>query len=304
MKGKDLLSISDLEPDEVSRIVQKAGQMKRDGTPRLLEGKVVALLFEKPSLRTRVSFEVGVRQMGGSCIYLSQADVGLGVREPVPDVARVLDRLVDVIVARVFSHSSLEILAENTSIPVINALSDLAHPCQALGDMLTIHERKGALEHPRVAFVGDGNNIASSLALACASVGTDFVIAAPRDYRVPTIAWEEARRRAAVGGSLLDWVESPREAVRGADIVYTDTWISMGQEAEAEERRRVFAAYQVNEELMKLAKPDASFMHDMPAHRGEEVSEEMLDGPSSIVFHQAENRLHAQKAILAELVRE
>ena len=302
MIGKDLLSISDLEPDEVSHVVQKAGQMKRDGTPRLLEGKVVALLFEKPSLRTRVSFEVGVRQMGGSCIYLSQADVGLGVREPVPDVARVLDRLVDVIVARVFSHSSLEMLAANTSIPVINALSDLAHPCQALGDMLTIHERKGALEHPRVAFVGDGNNIASSLALACASVGTDFVIAAPRDYRVPTIAWEEARRRAAVGGSLLDWVESPREAVTGADIVYTDTWISMGDEAEAEERRRVFAAYEVNEELMKLAKPDASFMHDMPAHRGEEVSEDMLDGPSSIVFHQAENRLHAQKAILAELV--
>ena len=301
MKGKDFLSISDLEPDEVSRLVQKAGQMKRDGTPRVLEGKVVALLFEKPSLRTRVSFEVGVRQMGGSCIYLSQADVGLGVREPAADVARVLDRLVDLVVARVFSHRNLEILAENTSIPVINALSDLAHPCQALGDMLTIHETKGSLENLRVAFVGDGNNIASSLALACASVGTDFVIAAPQDYHVPTLAWEEARRRAAVGESLLDWVESPQEAVKGADIVYTDVWVSMGQEAEAEDRRRVFATYQVNEELMKLAKPDASFMHDMPAHRGEEVSENMLDDPSSIVFQQAENRLHAQNAILAEL---
>jgi len=301
MNGKDLLSISDLEPDDVSRLVRKAGQMKRDGTPRVLEGKVVVLLFEKPSLRTRVSFEVGVQQMGGSCIYLSQTDVGLGVREPEADVARVLDRLVDVIVARVFSHRSLELLAENTSLPVINALSDLAHPCQALGDMLTIQERKGALENMRVAYVGDGNNIASSLALACASVGADFVIAAPKDYHVPTIAWEEARRRAALGESLLDWVESPQEAVTGADIVYTDTWISMGDEAEAEERRSVFATYQVNEELMKLAKPDASFMHDMPAHRGEEVSEKVLDGPSSIVFHQAENRLHAQKAILAEL---
>ena len=186
-------------------------------------------------------------------------------------------------------------------IPIINALSDLAHPCQALGDLLTMQEDKGSLATLRVAYVGDGNNIASSLALACASVGADFVIAAPKDYHVPTIAWEEARHRAAVGESLLDWVESPQEAVTGADIVYTDTWISMGDEAEVEERRRVFATYQVNEELMKLAKPDASFMHDMPAHRGEEISENMLDDPSSIVFHQAENRLHAQKAILAEL---
>jgi ornithine carbamoyltransferase len=213
----------------------------------------------------------------------------------------VLDRLVDGIVARVFCHRSLEILAENTSVPVINALSDLAHPCQALGDLLTIHERKGELGHLRVAFVGDGNNIASSLALACASVGADFVIATPRDYRVPTMVWEEATRRAAVGESMLDWVESPQEAVRDADIVYTDVWISMGDEDEAEDRRRVFATYQVNEDLMKLAKPDASFMHDMPAHRGEEVSQGMLDDPSSIVFHQAENRLHAQNAILAEL---
>ena len=236
MNGKDLLSISDLEPDEVSRIVQMAGQMKRDGTPRLLEGKVVALLFEKPSLRTRVSFEVGVRQMGGSCIYLSQADIGLGVREPVADVARVLDRLVDVIVARVFSHRSLEILAENTSIPVINALSDLAHPCQALGDMLTIHEHKGSLEHLRVAFVGDGNNIASSLALACASVGADFVIAAPEKYRIAADTFEEATRRAAAAGSVVKWVESPEDAAREADVVSNDVWVSMGQHSEREER--------------------------------------------------------------------
>lgn len=302
MNGKDLLSISDLDPGEVSQIIQKARQIKQDETPQTLTGKVVALLFDKPSLRTRVSFEVGVRQMGGSCIYLSHTDVGLGVRESEADVARVLDRLVDVIVARVFSHRSLELLAENTSIPVINALSDLAHPCQALGDLLTIQEKKGSFANLRVAYVGDGNNIASSLALACASVGADFVIASPKNYHLPNISWQEARRRATVNGTLLDWVESPREAVSGADIVYTDVWVSMGQEAETEDRRRVFATYQVNEQLMKLAKPDAAFMHDMPAHRGEEISETMLDDRSSIVFHQAENRLHAQKAVLKKLV--
>ncbi len=283
-------------------MVSKAREMKGSGVPRLLEGKSVALIFEKPSLRTRVSFEVGVRQMGGTCIYLSQADIGLGVREPEADIARVLDRLVDLIIARVFSHRSLEILAENTTIPVVNALSDLAHPCQALGDLLTMNEAKGDLEGLRVAYVGDGNNIASSLALGCASVGADFVIAAPNDYHVPTIAWDEARRRAARNESRLDWVEDPKEAVDGADIVYTDVWISMGQEAEAEDRRRVFATYQVNEELMRLAKPDASFMHDMPAHRGEEISEDMLDHHGSVVFAQAENRLHAQNAMLVELL--
>jgi len=301
MKGKDFLSITDLEPDEVALMVQRARHIKETETPRPLEGKVLALIFEKPSLRTRVSFEVGIRQMGGECIYLSNADIGLGTREPEIDVARVLDRLVDGIVARVFSHRSLEILAENTTIPVINALSDLAHPCQALGDLLTINESKGNLEGLNVTYVGDGNNIASSLALACSSVGANFTISAPGDYHVPSIAWDEARRRAAQKESLLDWVEKPQDAVKSADVVYTDVWISMGDEAEAVERRRVFAEYQVNTELMGLAKSDAVFMHDMPAHRGEEVSDEMFDHPKSVVFHQAENRLHAQKAVMAEL---
>ena len=301
MKGKDFLSVADLEVDEVAAMVQAARKMKDGDGPRPLEGKVLALLFEKPSLRTRVSFEVGIRQLGGECFYLSKDDVGLGVREPVSDVAGVLDRLVDGVVARVFSHRSLEILAENASIPIVNALSDLAHPCQAIGDVLTMRERKGSLEGLSVAFVGDGNNISGSLALACSSVGADFTIATPKDYQVPTIAWEEARDRAARSESKLKWVDDPREAVRGADVVYTDVWVSMGDESEREERLRAFAGFQLNEELFAGAKDDAVFMHDMPAHRGEEVSEGMVEHPRSVVFDQAENRLHAQKAILAEL---
>lgn len=301
MKAKDFLSITDLVPDEVEQVIKRAKHIKENETPRLLEGKVLALIFEKPSLRTRVSFEVGIKQMGGECIYLSHSDIGLGIREPVIDVARVLDRLVDGVVARVFSHESLQTLSENTNIPIINALSDLAHPCQALGDLLTINEVKGGLRGLNVTYVGDGNNIASSLALACGSVGTNFTISAPRDYHVPSSAWEEARRRAIKKESSLNWVEKPEEAVVGADVVYTDVWISMGNEAESEERRRVFAQYQVDEQLMARANSDAVFMHDMPAHRGEEVSNDMLDQPNSIVFQQAENRLHAQKAVIAEL---
>ena len=301
MKGKDFLSVADLAPEEVQLMVERARQMKDEPDRRPLEGKTFALIFEKPSLRTRVSFEVGIRQLGGDCIFMSRDEVGLGVREPEADVARVLDRLVDGIIARVFSHRSLELLAEHATIPVVNALSDLAHPCQAMGDLLTMHESKGSLDGISVAFVGDGNNIAGSLALACASVGAHFTIATPQAYQLPTIVWEEARRRAAVKESRFEWVREPTAAVREADVVYTDVWISMGQEGETGERRKVFSDYQVNEGLFDGAKPDAVFMHDMPAHRGEEVSQGMLDHPQSIVFNQAENRLHAQKAILAEL---
>ena len=301
MKGKDFLSIADLAPDEVGPLVQKASQMKGGHTARSLEGKTMAILFEKPSLRTRVSFEVGIRQLGGQCVYLGKDDVGLGVREPEADVARVLDRWVDGIVARVFSHRSLEILAEKASVPVVNALSDLEHPCQAIGDLLTIYEHKGHLEGLSVAFVGDGNNVAASLALACASVGANITLASPKGHRIPTTVWEEAEQRARLKESDMTWLEDPQQAVRGADVVYTDVWTSMGQESEQADRLEVFSRYQVNEELMRLAKPDAVFMHDMPAHRGEEVSEGMLDHPRSVVFDQAENRLHGQKAILADL---
>ncbi|MDA1347250.1 MAG: ornithine carbamoyltransferase [Chloroflexi bacterium] len=304
MKGKDFLSVADLEAEEVSAMVQAAQKMKSGDSPRPLEGKVLALLFEKPSLRTRVSFEVGIRQLGGECVYLSKEDIGLGTREPESDIAGVLDRWVDGIVARVFSHRSLQILAERASIPVVNALSDLEHPCQAMGDLLTIHEQKGRLDGIKVAFVGDGNNIAASLGLGCASVGANFTIATPKDYQVRTVAWEEAGKRAARSESRLEWVEDPRDAVRDADVVYTDVWVSMGDESEREERLRAFAGYQVDEELFARAKGDAVFMHDMPAHRGEEVSEGMLEHPRSVVFDQAENRLHAQKAILAALFAE
>ena len=302
MKGKDFLWLADLDSEEIRQMVRKARSMKEGVTPKAMDGMVAALLFEKPSLRTRVSFEVGVKQMGGSCIYLSQSDVGLGTREPAEDVARVLDRLVDVIVARVFSHRSLEILAEYSTVPVVNALSDLAHPCQAIGDLLSMAEHKGDLEGMNVAYVGDGNNIASSLAIACSSVGANFVIASPHNYRVPEIAWDVARQRADENETRLGWTESAVAAVEGADVVYTDVWISMGDEAEADVRRDIFASYRVDGELMSRADSEAVFMHDMPAHRGEEVSDDMLDHPSSIVFHQAENRLHAQKAILAELM--
>ena len=302
MKGKDFLWLPDLESEEVTRMVAKARAMKEGQTPPAMDGKIAALLFEKPSLRTRVSFEVGVKQMGGSCIYLSNADVGLGTREPAEDVARVLDRLVDVIVARVFSHRNLEILAEYSAVPVVNALSDLAHPCQAVGDLLTMSEHKGDLRGLNVTYVGDGNNIASSLAVACSSVGANFTIASPERYKVPQIAWEVAQSRSAENETRLVWTESPNEAVSGADVVYTDVWISMGDEEEADVRRQVFADYRVGSGLMELAESDAVFMHDMPAHRGEEIEPDMLDHPQSIVFHQAENRLHAQKAILAELL--
>ena len=301
MKGKDFLSVADMPPDGVAQLVERAYEMKRGKRARPLEGKEFALLFEKPSLRTRVSFEVGIRQLGGSCTYLSQQDVGLGVREPEADIARVLDRWVDGIIARVFSHRSLELLAEYCDIPVVNALSDLEHPCQAMGDLLTIQEHKGRLADLNVAFIGDGNNVAASLALACASVGANFTLASPEDYQIPTPVLDEARRRAAVSESRVDWVLQPAEAARDADVLYTDTWVSMGQEDEKAERIAIFGNYKVDEELAKAAKPDFLFMHDMPAYRGQELSEGMIDHSNSVVFDQAENRMHAQNAVLATI---
>ena len=295
------LSITDLTPQKVTQVIDRAQNLKNGPCPKPLEGKTIALLFEKPSLRTRVSFEVGVRQLGGECVYLSKDDVGLGVREPVEDVARVLGRWVDGIVARVFEHSSLVTLAEYANIPVINALSDLEHPCQAIGDLLTIQEHRGQLDGQRVAFVGDGNNVAGSLAVACGSTGTNFILASPMDYQLPGELWEEAKSRGAANGSSVSWVELPEYAARGADVIYTDVWISMGNESETKERMKAFGEYQVNENLMQYAKSDAIFMHDMPAKEGLEISKGMIDHPRSVVFDQAENRLHAQKAIMVEL---
>jgi len=276
MKLNDFLWLGDLASDEVAEIVAKARAMKEGSTPKAMDGKVAALLFEKPSLRTRVSFEVGVKQMGGSCIYLSQSDVGLGTREPAEDVARVLDRLVDVIVARGFSHRNLEILAEYSAVPVVNALSDLAHPCQAIGDLLTMSEHKGDLGGLNVAYVGDGNNIASSLAIACSAVGANFAIASPPKYKVPDISWETAERRAAEKETKLSWTESPEAAVEGADIVYTDVWISMGDEEEADDLFNWFRSKLDTDPWRVTADPQRAGVDfitfrdaDNPAFRGE-----------------------------------
>jgi len=251
---------------------------------------------------TRVSFELAMRQLGGHTIYLSPAEVGLGVRESIPDVARVLSRYVSAICARTFSHQTLEVLAESAGVPVINALSDLEHPCQALADLFTIYEKKGELSGLTLAFVGDGNNVAHSLMLAAALVGMNFRIASPAGYQVQDRMLELAQGYAADSGAGVFVTEEPRLAVGGADVVYTDVWTSMGQEAEAEQRCQAFAGYQVDGELLSLAKEDAILMHPLPAHHGQEVAEGILYSPGSVVFDQAENRLHLQKAVLAEML--
>jgi len=299
LHGRHLVSIADLSPREVQRIVDAALQMKNGGSLSILAGKTLALLFEKPSLRTRVSFDAAMQQLGGHALYLSPAEVELGRREPVADVARVLSRYVDVIAARTFRHETVEELARWADVPVINALSDGEHPCQALADLLTIYEKKGRWRGLVLSFVGDGNNVARSLMLGSALVGMDFRIAAPQSYRISTALVDKAESLAAASGATIACVESPQEAVRAADVVYTDVWTSMGQEEEQAERRRAFAGYQVNAELLALASPDAIVMHDLPAHRGEEIADEVIEGPQSVVFDQAENRLHAQKAVLA-----
>jgi ornithine carbamoyltransferase len=302
MKGKDLLSIADLSGEDIHQLISDAVDVKARGWLDMLSGKTLALMFEKPSLRTRVSFELAMRQLGGETIYLSPAEVGLGQREAVSDVARVLSRYVDAIAARTFSHQALEALASYSSVPVINALSDWEHPCQALADLLTIYEKKGELQGLILAFVGDGNNVARSLMLAASLTGMNFRIASPPGYALDDRVMNLALSNAASSGGEIVRTEDPRQAVSGADIVYTDVWASMGQEAEAEVRRKIFASFQVNSELLSLAKEDTIFMHPLPAHRGEEVTDEVIDGPRSVVFDQAENRLHLQKALLAEIL--
>ena len=265
-----------------------------------LAGKVVALVFEKPSLRTRVSFEAAVAQLGGTSLFLPGNEVGLGWREPHADFARTVGRFVDGVVFRVFHHDTVEKMAAVNAVPVINGLSDRFHPCQGLADMLTIHEHFGGVAGRKVAFVGDGNNVASSLAIACTRLGAQFVLAAPPGYDFP----DEFRRTWAdhLGGPFPPTLADPAEAVADADVIYTDVWTSMGQEAERDERLRRFAPFQVNESLLEKASPSAVVLHCLPAHRGEEVTAGVIDGPRSLVFDQAENRLHAQKAILEWLL--
>ncbi len=304
MYGRNLISIADLSADELATLLSTASRLKQDRSPHALEGKTLALLFEKPSLRTRVSFDVAMQQLGGHTVYLSQSEVGLGQREPVADVARVLSRYVEGIAARTYAQQTLLDLAEHASVPVINALSDDEHPCQALADLLTIQERKGDVRGVRIAFIGDGNNVAASLAQASALGGAHFTIASPPGYRLPEDVLIQVEGFARDSGGSFRTIESPPEAVEDTDVVYTDVWTSMGQEDSYEQRRRAFAAYQVTPQLMALARPDAIFMHDLPAHRGEETVDEVIEGPQSVVFDQAENRLHAQRAVLLLLLGE
>ena len=302
MRGRDLLSVSDLSAEELETVLATAARLKRVGSPRALEGQTLALLFEKPSLRTRVSFDVAMSQLGGHTVYLSQSEVGIGQRESVADVARVLSRYVQGIVARTYAQQTLVNLAEHASVPVINALSDEEHPCQALADLLTIRERKGGVRGVRLAFVGDGNNVATSLVQASALAGAHFAIASPPGYRLSEDVMLQAEEQARAAGGSFHAVRSPQEAVAEADVVYTDVWTSMGQEDSHVRRLAAFAGYQVTPQLMALARKDAIFMHDLPAHRGEETVDEVIEGPQSVVFDQAENRLHAQRAVLLLLL--
>ncbi|MBA2564940.1 MAG: ornithine carbamoyltransferase [Gemmatimonadetes bacterium] len=300
---KDFLSATDLTAAEYRSLFALAGELRRQRSPpRDLAGRTLAMIFEKPSLRTRVTFEAGMTQLGGHAVYLAPADIGLGSREPVADVGRNLERWVDLVMARTFAHVTVEDLAASCSLPVVNALSDLEHPCQSAADFLTLLDHRGSLDGLRFAYVGDGNNVCHSLLLTAALFGAEFRAATPAGYGVTDGVRERARVVGAPGFSLLE-THDPAEAVRGADAVYTDVWTSMGQEAEAAERRRVFAPYQVNAALLELANSEARVMHCLPAHRGEEITPDVLEGPRSVVFDQAENRLHVQKALLLTLFR-
>ena len=303
---KDFVSIRDHSPEEIHALLDLACCIKADPSAyaHTLSGKTLAMIFEKPSLRTRVSFDVGIQQLGGFSVYLSPNEINLGRRETVYDVARNLERMVQGVMIRTFAHETVEKLAEFASIPVINGLSDFSHPCQAMADYLTMFELKGHLAGLKVAYVGDGNNVAHSLMFAGAQLGVDVWIATPRAFEPDSGAVDWALHRAEQTGGNITLTHNPEWAAKDADVIYTDVWTSMGQEAEAEQRRPQFLPYQVNTELMRRARPEAIFMHCLPAHRGDEVTAEVIDSEQSAVFQQAENRLHAQKAILLTLLRD
>ena len=306
LKHKDLLCIHDLSTEEVLLILdvaKKLKKMQKLGVPHeFCKGKTLAMMFSKASTRTRVSFETGFHQLGGHAIYLNDRDSQIGRGEPIRDTARVLSRMVDGIMIRTFSHDSVIELAEFASIPVINGLTDLLHPCQALTDLLTIEEQLGSLKGRKLVYVGDGNNMAHSLMYACAKVGMDMVCASPKGYQPDAMVLKQAQEDAAQTGCTISVEEDIAKAVKGADVLYTDVWTSMGQEAEREIRLKALHDYQINSELLKAANPGAIVLHCLPAHRGEEITEEVLEGPQSFVWDQAENRLHTQKAIMVLLM--
>jgi ornithine carbamoyltransferase len=306
MKGRDFLMLVDFTKEELMYLIDLAIDLKKKQkageTHHLLKGKTLGMIFEKNSTRTRVSFEVGMYQLGGHALFLSGNDLQLGRGETIWDTAQTLSRYLDGIMIRTFAHKKIVELARGATIPVINGLTDLSHPCQALADYQTIYEHKGRLEGLKVAYIGDGNNVVHSLMMGAAKLGVNMAIATPQGYEPDADLVEQTKANAAQNGSSLYVGHDPKEAIANADVVYTDVWASMGQEAEQKQREAAFANFQVNEELTKYAKPDYLFMHCLPAHRGEEVSEGVIDGEHSIIFDQAENRLHAQKAIMAAIM--
>jgi ornithine carbamoyltransferase len=303
LKGRSLDSLFHLTKEEIEEILKTSELLKlqllRGQDHPLLKGKTLAMIFEKPSTRTRVSFEVGMWQLGGYALYLSASDLQLGRGETVADTARVLSRYVDGIMARVFAHQTILDLAKYSRAPVINGLSDLTHPCQGLADLFTMYEKKGRLFGLRLAYVGDGNNVAHSLLYGCSKVGMNITLACPKSYEPNSEVVLRAKEEGKKSGCEVRVTNDPKEAVKGADIVYTDVWASMGKEKEHEERVKVFRPYQVNGKLVKHAREDYIFMHCLPAHRGEEVTDEVADSENSVIFDQAENRLHTQKALMA-----
>ncbi|NMB54399.1 MAG: ornithine carbamoyltransferase [Leptolinea sp.] len=305
---KDFISIADSTPEALQSILDLAVELKKERREKgenkpILKGKVLGMIFQKPSLRTRVSFDMAMRHLGGDALYLSPNEIGLGQRESVADVARVLAGYVDIIMARVFAHQHVLDLAKWADIPVINGLSDYDHPCQGMADALTIFEKFNRIKGLNVSYIGDGNNVAVSLLHFCSKLGANFTIASPEGYDLSEKALNEGKTFAAKSGVSIRMMRDPHEAVKGADVIYTDTWTSMGQEEETEKRKKVFPPYQVNAKLVAEASPNVIVMHCLPAHRGQEITDEVADGPHSVLFPQAHNRMHAQKAILVSLFR-
>jgi ornithine carbamoyltransferase len=302
---KHFLDISDYSAEELQDILDLAVRLKNEylagGNAPLFKGRVLGMIFQKPSLRTRISFDMAMRHMGGDALYISPNEISMGQRESTADIARVLSGYVQAVMARVFDHTHLIELAKYASVPVINGLSDRSHPCQAMADALTIEERFGRAKGLKVVFVGDGNNVAASLLQISVRLGWDFTIASPQDYDLPEVVVAEAQKAAARSGSRVSRMRDPHQAVKQAQVIYTDTWTSMGQEEESAKREAVFPPYQVNARLVAEACPEAIVMHCLPAHRNHELTDEVADGPHSVIFPQAHNRLHAQKAILAHL---
>ena len=303
---KDFISLHDLTKEEIENLIKLSLKLKKEQKEgiehKLLKGKTLGMIFSKSSTRTRVSFEVGMTQLGGYPLFLSSNDIQLGRGETIYDTAKVLERYIDGIMIRTFSHDDVIELAEHADIPVINALTDLLHPCQVLADLQTIYEKKGTLEGLKFTYIGDGNNMAHSIMYGCGKMGIDCAIATPENYKPLEEVINNAQDDFKKSGAKLLLTQDPVEAIRDADIVYTDTWVSMGQEEEKQERLKVFMPYQIDEKLFKNAKDDAIFMHCLPAYRGFEVTSEVIDGKNSVIFDEAENRLHAQKAIMATLM--